>query len=163
MSVAELPEKKRIKTFSQKWRPVGVAAIAIAVPTMFVLLTRWRDDNIKFQRTLKEINPLEQRAVGQLQRLKYFNEPQKAAAMLKDSTMNDWKIIESHLSKAEPFELNEENQRRKELMQEYVQLRLSETQVLYNAISKNSREYDKELEEIIGKIEGILIKLNGNS
>ncbi|MDB5190468.1 MAG: hypothetical protein JWQ96_31 [Segetibacter sp.] len=160
LGVMEIKEKKDIKSFSVKWRPVGIAAVAIAVPAVFVLLTRWKDENIRFEKALKEINPVEQRAVGQLQRLKYFDEPKKAAAMLKDSTMNDWKMIESRLNKVEPFDLNEENLRRKELMQEYVKLRLDETQVLYQALTENTNRYDKQLEEIITKIEDILASLN---
>lgn len=135
----------------------AVATCTVAVAFIYVLAVK--DDNLKFQQTVFALGEMEQRAVGQINRLQYYGDDNKAACVLQDSTLPTWNRFKLMIDETNGYKLNPAMQKKRQLLKQYAELRLYQTELVYNALLDHTGIDAEKLQYVMGKLETISASL----
>ncbi len=136
---------------------VGIAGAA-SIAAFFILKGK-RDDTPLFERTLLQMNTVEEHAVQQMSKLQHTQDFNKAALILQDSTLPVWQNFQQQVSTTKKLKLDKELERKRQLLVEYADLRVDQSKLLYKAFSENTNSYDQALGKVYDRINSILDEL----
>lgn len=139
---------------------IGIAGVASIAA--FFLFRNKQDDTPLFEKTLVQINAVEENAVQQMSRLQHVENMNKAAVILQDSTLPEWQNFQQQVKATKKLKLAKDLDIKRELLEEYADLRVRQSKLLYHAFNENTNAYDQELSAVYDSINGILDKLQQN-
>lgn len=135
----------------------GIAGVASLAAILF--LRNKRDDIPLFEQTLVNMNAVEENAVQQMSRLQHVETMDKAAIILQDSTLPVWQNFQAQVLATRKLKLDKNLDQKRQLLEEYAELRVQQSKLLYKAFNENSNAYDHQLSDVYNRINGILDKL----
>jgi hypothetical protein len=149
---------QQARTFVNNHKKIvfGIAGVATVAAIFF--FRNKKDDTPVFEKTLTELNAVEEQAVSQMARLPIADMP-KAAVLLKDSTLPIWQAFRQQLKRTEKLQLDESLEEKRKLLTNYADLRVQQAKLLYSAFQENSNAYDSELSRVYNEINDILSRL----
>jgi hypothetical protein len=135
---------------------LGIAGVASVAAILY--LRSKRDDTPVFEKTLSQLNAVEEQAVSQMSRLPITDMP-AAAVILKDSTLPVWQAFRKQIAGTESLNLDKALNQKRKLLLSYADLRVQQSKLLYRAFHENTNAYDDDLATVYNDINGILAEL----
>ena len=140
----------------------AVVVIVIGIIALLLTLPAIKDPYTAFTKTLQDFGKYEYAA------LKYYELPDETAdsrqiIFLHDEAIPNWQRCKKELARLDGLDLPAELERRKVLLNDYVDQRILLSQKLIEKLGENTNRYDEVIEGINSKIENIIKELNGGS
>lgn len=117
-----------------------------------------KDDTLRFEKEIMQLNQIELKAMTQMQQLQSKTN-EEAARVLKDSALPQWKHFQTEIMKTDAFRLDDEFKQKRKLLGEYAQLRVRQTELIYKSINEETDKYNPEIDEVSDKIDSIINQL----
>jgi hypothetical protein len=155
--IAGVWHNTRTAVVNNKKLLIGIAGAASIA--MFFFFKSRKDDAPVFERTLVQMNAVEEQAVQQMSRLQYIESLDQAAGILHDSTLPEWQRFRRQVAATNKLKLGKELGEKRQLLTEYAELRVQQSHLLYKAFKENTSAYDRDLSMVYNKINGVLDRL----
>lgn len=152
------PSQGLIKAGFQSKKVLVTTGLAVAALAVAYLSTR-KNDTSRFSNMLVKMNAIEEHAIEKLGRLQTQQTASLAAKFVRDSTLPEWKAFQGMIDKSDALKLDEDLSEKRSLLKEYASLRVKQAELMYDALAKNSTDFDPQLKELDGNIERILNQL----
>ena len=136
---------------------IGIAGVASVAAFMY--FRSRRDDTPLFEQTLVKMNAVEEHAVQQMSQLQNVKSMDEAAGILANNTIPEWQHFKQELAQTKSYHLDKQLQQKRVLLNEYADLRLEQSKLLYRAFKENTNAYDKELQLVYERINTVLDQL----
>ncbi|WP_018613041.1 rhomboid family intramembrane serine protease [Segetibacter koreensis] len=129
-----------------------------AMLVFFYLKQNGKDDTLRFEKEIMQLNQIELKAMTQMQQLQSKTN-EEAAKVLRDSALPQWKHFQKEIMKTDAFRLDDEFKQKRKLLSRYAQLRVRQTELIYKSINEETDKYNAEIDEVSNKIDTIINKL----
>lgn len=138
---------------------ISVEISLVTALLIFLYVRSDRNDSIRFEKAVMRLNRIEVRAMTQMQRLQYTKSDDEAATILKDSTLPEWKHFTEELAKTSKYKLTEEYTLKRKLLNQYAQMRMRQTNLIYKSVKDGSDDYRLQIEAVSDSIDNIIDRL----
>jgi rhomboid protease GluP len=137
---------------------ISVEILLATALIAFLYIRNQRDDSIRFEKAVMRLNQIELKAMTQMQRLQNYTDEQ-ATRMLKDTTLPEWQHFQKELTKTDKYRLDDEFNQKRKLLSKYAQLRILQTQLIYQSIKEGTDKYNQNVNSVSDSIDLIIDKL----
>ncbi len=114
-----------------------------------------KDDILRFEKEIMQLNQIELKAMTQMQQLQSKTN-EEAAIVLRDSALPQWKHFQKEIMKTDALRLDSEFKQKRKLLSEYAALRILQTELIYKSINEETDKYNGEIDEVSDKIDKII-------
>jgi rhomboid protease GluP len=147
---------------SSKDRPT-ISILATVAITALILMSSMpgiQDDSLQFEKDFNQFIALEAKAMKPLQSFSTSNAAETFTKDLQNISLPAWQQNKKLLEKANNYHLNNYMQQRKNMLQQYVNLRLRQTQLFIQFATKENLDNNEQLTTINQQINNIIDSLN---
>ncbi|MDB5246945.1 MAG: rhomboid family intrarane serine protease [Segetibacter sp.] len=138
---------------------ISVEVLLITGLLVFLYLrSNARDDSFEFEMAVMKVNQIEVKAMTQMQRLQEKTN-EEASKFLRDTALPEWKHFQKEIMKTGSYSLDSKFKHKRKLLNQYAQLRVRQTELIYKAIAEDTGKYEAEINEVSEKIDKIIDQL----
>jgi rhomboid protease GluP len=137
---------------------ISIEILLVTALVAFLYIRNQRDDSIRFEKAVMRLNQIELKAMTQMQRLQNYSDEQ-ATKMLKDTTLPEWQHFQKELVKTDKYHLDNEFTEKRKLLNKYAQLRILQTQLIYESIKQGTDKFNNNINVVSDSIEVIIDRL----
>jgi rhomboid protease GluP len=137
---------------------ISVEILLVTSLLIFLYVRSDRNDSRRFEKAVMKLNQIEVKAMTQMQKLQYSSDAE-AAAILRDSTLPEWRHFQKELVKTDKFKLDEEFTAKRKLLNQYARMRIKQTELIYNSVKDGSDKNRSEIEVISDSIDRVIDQL----
>lgn len=147
----------RLPKFRPVWASAIVALITILITTSY--LNRSRTDDLAYQQTLERFQKIEEDA---LQPLKNLNSD-SLLYRLEHVSQDKWNEAKQLMDETGNYKLDTEKTRQRNLLKEYVDLRIQQTDLLILSMQQNhNSDVEKDLKDVSQKVQDKIEEIQKN-
>ena len=125
---------------------ISIEILLIAAILVFLFIRTGKDDSLRFERAVMKLNQIELKAMTQMQDLQSAESDKQAAEILKQKALPLWRNFQKEINKTDRYKLQDEFKRKRDLLHNYSELRIKQTELIYKSISEETNKYDPEID-----------------
>jgi len=124
----------------------------------FYLRKNGKDDTLRFEKEVMQLNQIELKAMTQMQQLQSKTN-EEAAIVLRDSALPQWRHFQKEIIKTDAYRLDDQFKQKRKLLSKYAALRVRQTELIYKSIDEGTDKYNAEINEVSDTIDKIIDQL----
>jgi rhomboid protease GluP len=138
---------------------ISVEILIVTSLLIFLYIKNQKNDSVRFEKAVMKLNQIEVKAMTQMQRLQYAKSNAEAAKILRDSTLPLWQHFQKELTKTDRYRLDDEFTKKRKLLSQYSQMRVKQTELIYNSITEGPDRYDNQIQAVSDSIDTVIDQL----
>ncbi len=140
---------------------ISIEILLATALLIFLYIRSGKDDSLRFEKAVMQLNQIELKAMTQMQRLQDAETNEDAAKTLKEEALPLWKNFQKEIDKTDKYRLDERFNKKRKLLHSYAQLRIKQTELIYKSMKQDTDKYNDEIDKISGEIEILIDQIGG--
>ena len=141
---------------------ISIEIMLVTALLIFLYIKSVRNDSLRFEKAVMKLNQIELKAMTEMQHLQDAETSDDAAKTLKEEALPLWKNFQKELDKTDKYHLDVQFNNKRKLLHRYAELRIKQTQLIYQSMAEDTEKYNPEIEKISAEIETLIDQIGGD-